>query len=85
MGLPVVTCVSSGLSGLIRNGENGFILDSSQNVAAFQRVLFELIKNRKMREQIGKMASMHTHNNLSWNQVAEKTLDVYNITCGLGS
>ena len=81
IGLSVVTCTSSGLSGIIRNGENGFILDSNQNVAAFQEVLFELIRNRSLRERIGEMASMHIHCNLSWNQVSEKTINVYKEIC----
>ncbi|RLC74407.1 MAG: hypothetical protein DRI61_16685 [Chloroflexi bacterium] len=69
MGLPVVT-TSFGNEGInARHGEEIFIADKPEE---FGKYVIDLLKNKKLREQIGKNARKFVIKNFSWEKVNER-------------
>ena len=53
------------------------ILVEPQNPAALKDAIMKLLKNKKLREQMGKNGRKHAVENFSWSVAAKNTLDVY--------
>jgi UDP-glucose:(heptosyl)LPS alpha-1,3-glucosyltransferase len=76
-GLPVLNS-KIGAGELITYGMNGIHLDDPNNIEEIADKLEMLIKDEKLRKELGKNARS-TAMNYSWDETARKTMDVYNI------
>jgi glycosyltransferase involved in cell wall biosynthesis len=72
-GLPVVARRGSGLAGFIREGENGFLADSDEEMIAF---LLQLLSNDALCEQIS-FTNRTTRPPMSWPQVLDCHMEAY--------
>lgn len=68
-GLPVVTSVFAGVSGLMRNEIDGFILEDPRDVQALQILLERLHSDNALRQQIG-AAAIKTVQDWTWDRNA---------------
>ncbi len=81
-GLPVVTTRAAGASELIRNEENGLLLDSPFDEHDVARQLRRLTTAPTERERLG-AAARRTVETLTWDEVARRTMNVYRQTLAL--
>jgi glycosyltransferase involved in cell wall biosynthesis len=75
-GLPVVTSAAAGAADLIREGESGHIIGDPENADAFAAALDGVLSNESRRQAMGRSARAAVQQ-LTWDMVAERTLDVY--------
>ncbi len=61
-GLPVIGCNKGGMTDVIKNGKNGFIIPP-KNIGALVKVLDKLLKNPKLRDKLGKSGREFVVNN----------------------
>ncbi len=61
-GLPVIGCTNGGMSEVIKNGKNGFLIPA-QNTDRLVSVLRTLLSDKKLRERIGKNARAYVVKN----------------------
>jgi len=73
-GLPVIATRESGLP--IIDGENGLIVPS-KNVDAIVDVVIKLYEDKSLREKIGTVAAKTISENYTWEQYAEKVVEIY--------
>jgi len=76
-GLPVITSRVAGAADLVIDGVNGLLLSSPSNVSDLAAKIGLLLSNAELRETMGERAR-EAAENLSWDRVAQKTLEVYN-------
>ena len=74
--LPVITSRVAGAADVIVDGVNGLLLREPSDVNDLAARIESLLSNAELRKTMGECARK-TAENLSWNQVAEKTIDVY--------
>lgn len=77
-GLPVITSRVAGAADLIIDGVNGILLREPSDVNDLTAKIELLISNAELRKTMGKCAR-ETAEKISWDQVAQKTLTVYNM------
>ena len=70
-GLPLITSRSVGNSALLQHGENGFILDKSDDLSGIINCLRELAQNRRLAEQIS-AEGRRTAEAYSWKIMAQQ-------------
>lgn len=68
-GLPVVTSRAAGVSEIIHSGEDGFVLESPEDVLALSNILQELALSPQLREDIAGKA-VATARKLTWENTA---------------
>ncbi len=76
-GLPVITSRVAGAADLIVDGVNGFLLRAPSDVNDLAAKIELLLSNTELRRTMGECAR-ETAERFSWDQVAQKTLEVYN-------
>jgi len=76
-GLPVITSRVAGAADLIIDGVNGLLLSSPSDVNGLATKIELLLSNAGLRKTMGERAR-ETAEKFSWDQVAQKTLEVYN-------
>jgi UDP-glucose:(heptosyl)LPS alpha-1,3-glucosyltransferase len=75
-GLPVVVSRNAGASELIDNGRNGLIIEDVTNAGELADMMRRLAADPGRTEQIGQ-AGRRTVEDLTWDSVAQQTLQVY--------
>jgi glycosyltransferase involved in cell wall biosynthesis len=75
-GKPVVAFNVSGVVEAVRNGETGMLVQSG-NSAALAEALSQLLSDVSLRECMGKKGRSLVQNHYTWNQCANKMLNVY--------
>jgi UDP-glucose:(heptosyl)LPS alpha-1,3-glucosyltransferase len=75
-GLPVIVSREAGVSELIQPGVNGLLLDDMLSDAEWAQHMRSLSSDRPWAESLGR-AARKTIEELTWDRVAEQTLDVY--------
>jgi len=75
MGTPVIASEVGGLAFLVRDGENGFHVPSSDPEALAERI-FTILHDRNCREMLGRSARSHAQQ-YSWSIIVDKMLAVY--------
>jgi UDP-glucose:(heptosyl)LPS alpha-1,3-glucosyltransferase len=76
-GLPVITSRVAGAADIIIDGVNGLLLRAASDVNDLAVKIELLLSNAELRETMGERAR-ETVEKFSWDQVAQKTLEVYN-------
>jgi len=76
-GLPVITSRVAGAADLIIDGVNGLLLSSPSDASDLATKIELLLSNAGLRKTMGERAR-ETAEKFSWDQVAQKTLEVYN-------
>jgi len=72
--LPVVASALEGLRDAIKDGENGFLVES-ENAEAWVKKINELLPKDNFRRQFGEKARQYTIENYSWEKIAKLYLD----------
>jgi UDP-glucose:(heptosyl)LPS alpha-1,3-glucosyltransferase len=75
-GLPVVVSREAGVAELIQPGVNGLLLDDVTSDVELARHMRSLYEDRPWAESLGR-AARKTVEEMTWDRVAEQTLDVY--------
>lgn len=75
-GLPVVSSLNGGSSTLIKNGENGYVLDTF-DLRTWTEKIAQLIENGEDRNTMGKKAAETVKQGYTWDVMAEKFEQVY--------
>ena len=76
-GLPVVTSRSAGAADFITDGVDGLLLSAPGDINDLAAKIDLLLSNAELRKTIG-VHARKTAEKLSWERVAEKTIEVYN-------
>jgi len=74
-GLPIVVTDIAGISEIIKDGENGFLVEPENSVEIAEKVLM-LLGNGELRKQISQN-NLEKSKNYSWEAVVDKLEDVY--------
>ena len=64
-GLPVITSVNSGVSEIVRNGVNGFVLQEPSNARALAEIIQRLYHDANLRHVVGEAAAK-TAGQMTW-------------------
>lgn len=75
-GLPVVALRAGGVGDIVRDGENGFLLDPGQPPEDFARTLIQLIDNAGLRQRLAQGALAHASRQ-SWHAIMEGLRERY--------
>lgn len=75
-GLPVVTSAAAGAAELVREGESGHVIADPEDAEGFAAALDGILGDGSRREAMAR-AARHAVRHLTWDMVAERTLDVY--------
>ncbi len=78
---PVIGTLGEGISEIIFDGENGFLVEP-KNVEDLKNKLSQLLTSKKLRTRIGKKG-FETVRELTWTKNAEKNIAVYRKVLGL--
>ena len=76
-GLPIITSRSAGAADFITDGIDGLLLNDPTDINDLAAKIESLLSNAKLRRAMGQCAR-RTAEKLSWDRVAQKTLEVYN-------
>lgn len=77
-GKPVVVTNVGSIPEVVDHGKTGFIVPP-QSSDALARALVEILKNRELRETMGKNALAKAATDLSWNTIAKRTAEIYSL------
>ncbi|MEB3285105.1 MAG: glycosyltransferase family 4 protein [Candidatus Sericytochromatia bacterium] len=75
-GLPIITTRLAGVSDVIRNGVEGYLVDDPMSVTAYAEHLRFLFENEARRDEMA-TAARRAAQGVSWNEVAARTEAVY--------
>lgn len=81
-GLPIVGTRASGLDELVRDGVNGYLVDT-KDVAGMAERLAELIDNPYERRRMGKESRKIAEQEFAWEHITEQYVDIYRRILGL--
>jgi glycosyltransferase involved in cell wall biosynthesis len=73
---PVIVTDVGGLPETVDDGVTGFIVPP-KNPEALAEAIIKLLKDEKLRKQMGENAYKKLKTDLSWDNIAEKTIEVY--------
>jgi len=79
-GLPVVTTYTNGVSEILKDKEDAFIIEPNDSIALAER-LRELVEDSELREQFGS-AGRRAIQPYTWQRTAKETLAVYKAVLG---
>jgi glycosyltransferase involved in cell wall biosynthesis len=74
-GLPIISTYVGGIPCIIKNGENGFLVDPNKPEQLYLRCK-QLLLDDELRVRIGKH-NKRIAKNYNWNEIAKKTYDLY--------
>lgn len=76
VGLPVITTHVGGIPDIIKDGENGFLIQP-RDVDALKEKILMLVNNKELREEMGRKNRELVKEKYSWDKIAEKIREVY--------
>jgi glycosyltransferase involved in cell wall biosynthesis len=80
-GLPVLTSKSGGNGEMVKNGEDGYLIDFKDNEKEiFLEKLKQLIRNKSLQKKIGENACQRAKDFFSWEGVAEAYKNALSLT-----
>ena len=72
--LPVIAANLEGLKDAIKNGENGFLVES-ENASTWVEKINELLENNDFRKSFGEKARQYVVENYSWEKISKRYLE----------
>ena len=75
-GKPVVATNVGSISEVVDDGKTGLIV-ASQNPEQLGEALIKLLREHELRKAMGRNAYQKAHEELSWENIAKKTLEIY--------
>jgi glycosyltransferase involved in cell wall biosynthesis len=78
---PVVVTSAGSIPEIVDDGITGFIVPP-KDVNALAEAIIKLLKDRELRRKMGENAYKKLKKDLSWDNIAEKTIQVYKETIG---
>jgi glycosyltransferase involved in cell wall biosynthesis len=81
-GVPVVTTSRAGAAELIRTGESGFVLEDPDDAGGFAAALDRVVGADDAARTRMAEAARAAVRGLTWDMVAERTLEVYRAAAG---
>ena len=75
-GMPVISTVNGGSDIMIRDGENGFLINEYEAKAWAAKVM-EVVNDSLMKERVGKTATETIIHDFTWDALAERFVMVY--------
>ena len=76
-GLPVVATEVGGIPEVVKDGENGILIDK-KDVKSIVHSLEKLIENKSMCKKMGEHGRITIEEKFSWNNSAKKLIEIYN-------
>ncbi len=76
-GTPVLTTYNGGSSTLIREGENGFIINQ-MNPDLWAEKIMEVLNNPALMERVGRKATETVMQSFTWDMLAPRFIELYN-------
>ncbi len=73
---PVVVTDVGSIPEVVDNGKTGFIVPPKDHKALAEAIVY-LLQNDKLRKEMGENAYIKTKQELSWDKIAQKTIEVY--------
>ncbi|MDO8727134.1 MAG: glycosyltransferase family 4 protein [Candidatus Methanoperedens sp.] len=73
---PVIVTDVGSIPEIVENGKTGFIVPS-KDANALAEAIIKLLRDDKLRKQMGENAHRKMKEELSWDKIAEKTIEVY--------
>lgn len=73
---PVVVTDVGGIPEVVDDGETGYIVPP-RNTKKLAEAIIDLLKNKEKRKRMGENAFRKTQEELSWDSIARKTIEVY--------
>ncbi len=73
---PVVATRVGGIPDLVKNGENGFLVEP-HNPEVLAEKIKELMENKELREKFGKAGREHVNKNYEWNDGIKKFANLF--------
>ncbi|MBI4242984.1 MAG: glycosyltransferase family 4 protein [Planctomycetes bacterium] len=75
-GLPVITTKHTGISEIIDDGKDSFIIPSADNILQITDIITNLYKNRPLLDEISNSARLKAEK-YDWESVTNKYIDIY--------
>ena len=75
-GLPIIASTTGGSLEILDDCRSGLLFPPA-NVEAFQQAILRLVKNPKLRRQLGRFAAREVRRKWLWSNVVEKVLSIY--------
>jgi spore coat protein SA len=83
-GLPIIATRRGGIPEIVREGENGLLLERHDDAGELAEKIVSLIKDRDQRQRLGKQGRAWVLANFSWEKVAQDLERVYDQLAGRG-
>jgi glycosyltransferase involved in cell wall biosynthesis len=81
-GVPVVATRSGGVAETVKDSQTGFLV-SKNDPGALAEGILKLLRDDRLREEMGRTARSWVHENFTWDRVAESMYRCYSNLCGL--
>ncbi len=75
-GIPVIVSKFGGIRTVISSGENGLLIDPSNN-REFAKAIIKLLKDKNLASNLGREGCKTIHKYFSWEAIAEKHMSFY--------
>ncbi|MCK5259144.1 MAG: glycosyltransferase, partial [Thermoplasmatales archaeon] len=75
-GIPVIASKFGGIRTVISSGENGLLIDPSNN-REFAKAIIKLLKDKNLASNLGREGCKTIHKYFSWEAIAEKHMSFY--------
>ncbi len=73
---PVIVTNVGGLPEVVIDGETGFVVEN-KNIQAASKAIIKLLKNKILRDSIGKAGRQHVVKNFNWNDNVNQMINIY--------
>lgn len=80
-GIPTITSLNGGSSMMVKNNENGIIIDNF-DTGAWAETTEKLLLDKAKRKQIGEVAHKTIVDNFTWDALADKFIEIYKSKLG---
>lgn len=76
-GLPVVATRIGGIPYVVRDGEDGLLVEGQDNIEGFAKACIKLLKNPEMAQKMGKSGRERVRHKFRWGQTGQDILKLY--------
>jgi glycosyltransferase involved in cell wall biosynthesis len=84
-GLPIIATARGGIPEVVQDGGNALLLQRQDDPGELAEKILELLRDRELRQRLGRQGREWVSNNFSWEQIAHRLEQVYDEVRGRGS